>query len=70
LESIPQALDPLCHVSHRALAFLRLPSRQPGPELVTQVGRLPSIPLHVADQLPTWNPGDEFRPTRVKQGVK
>jgi Zn-dependent M28 family amino/carboxypeptidase len=23
-----------------------------------------------ADRLPTWNPGDEFRPTREKQGVK
>jgi hypothetical protein len=23
-----------------------------------------------ADCLPTWNPGDEFRPARDKQGVK
>jgi hypothetical protein len=23
-----------------------------------------------ADRLPTWNPGDEFRPAREKQGVK
>jgi hypothetical protein len=23
-----------------------------------------------ADQLPTWNPGDEFRPAREKSGVK
>ena len=23
-----------------------------------------------ADRLPTWNPGDEFRPARDKQGVK
>jgi len=23
-----------------------------------------------ADRLPTWNPGDEFRPGREKQGVK
>ena len=23
-----------------------------------------------ADRLPTWNPGDEFRPAREKSGVK
>ena len=23
-----------------------------------------------ADRLPTWNPGDEFRPAREKTGVK
>lgn len=23
-----------------------------------------------ADRLPTWNPGDEFRPAREKHGVK
>jgi hypothetical protein len=44
------------------------PQLQDSPHL-EQLKLSGKVILH-ADRLPTWNPGDEFRPAREKQGVK